>query len=206
MKRNKKKEKRKRKKGIGNMEAKGTNKALLDLFANLFIIMLVIVVLILDQKKESTEIDLSPGNLIYYIAWDDQRTDDVDLWVEPPDETVIGFLRKNGETFDLLRDDVGITNDFNKANFEYAISRGLKRGVYRAALHFYCDRGGPILVHFRISLLKNNKEILLVQDSLILQTTNSRASLPSLHSDGNEIFFVNKVVSSTDIIGAKSNC
>lgn len=81
--------------------------------------------------------DRAPGNMIVELRWPDDLNVDVDLWVQAPGDEPVGYINKNGRVFDLLRDDVGASEDLTALNYEFAYSRGAPAGEYVVNVHLY---------------------------------------------------------------------
>jgi hypothetical protein len=95
------------------------------------LIMLISLVIISNQNPPVIQDNMKPaGNLIVTITWPNGQ-DDVDLWLMGPNENKpIGFLHKDGENWNLLRDDLGTAADDVGINYENAFSRGTPPGEY----------------------------------------------------------------------------
>ncbi len=66
---------------------------------------------------------------------------DIDLWVKSPDDDrPVGFSNRSGKTLNLLRDDLGTTNDTTDRNYELVSTRGLPAGEYIVNLHYFASR------------------------------------------------------------------
>lgn len=72
----------------------------------------------------------SPGQIMVEIVWKHGVDIDVDLWVQAPGDHSIGYSRKEGVVFDLLRDDLGMLNDTLPLNYENAFTRSQPPGEY----------------------------------------------------------------------------
>ena len=83
-----------------------------------------------------------PGNVLVEVRWPDNVDADVDLWVEAPGDRPVGYSNKSGRLFNLLRDDLGHSNDATALNYEVAFSRGVTAGGYTVNLHLYRLRSG----------------------------------------------------------------
>ena len=110
-----------------------------------------IVILLLPHLNPPTEIAdpvQTPGNVIVEVRWPDRTDADIDLWVQAPGDDPVGYSNKGGRVFNLLRDDLGHTNDLSALNYEMAFSRGTPAGDYTVNLHLYRNRSGesPIAV------------------------------------------------------------
>lgn len=103
-----------------------------------------------------------PGTLIVEIRWPDNYHTDVDLWVKAPHENPVGYSAKSGKTFNLLRDDLGQTNDTLGLNYENVYSRGIPVGEYQINVHLYSTgKSPPIPVKIKISKRMKNQTIRL---------------------------------------------
>lgn len=94
------------------------------------------------------------GNVVVEARWADGWQSDVDLWVKAPDDAPVGYSRKSGAVFDLLRDDLGAVLDRTALNYEFAFSRGAPAGEYVVNLHLFnpgADRP-PVPVEVTVSL------------------------------------------------------
>lgn len=96
----------------------------------------------LQKKTEAkTEEVKSAGDMMVEIHWPDKVDIDIDLWVKSPDdERPVGYSNRAGKTFNLLRDDLGKSNDTTDRNFEMAYARGLPEGEYIINIHYFADR------------------------------------------------------------------
>ena len=127
-----------------------------------------IVVLLLPQinppKQDGRMYILEPGNLVVEIFCDDNYDIDVDLWVKAPKDKIVGYSTKSGKMFDLLRDDLGFTNDETGRNYEIALTRGVIPGEYIINVMLYNSKFNkgklPIDVIVVVSLKKNRKQSL----------------------------------------------
>jgi len=119
-----------------------------------FVTVAVILLPHLNPPTKAEETMTPPGNLVVEVRWPDEADVDVDLWVRAPGDRSVGYSNKSGETFDLLRDDLGNRNDATGMNYEVAFSRGLPAGEYAVNLHLYRDnqRLRPITAIVVISL------------------------------------------------------
>jgi hypothetical protein len=102
-----------------------------DLMITILVILIGLVLISNQNPPKPTEDNMKPaGNLIVTITWPNGQ-DDVDLWLMGPNEKKpIGFLNKDGENWNLLRDDLGTAADDVGVNYENAFSRGTPQGEY----------------------------------------------------------------------------
>ena len=112
------------------------------------IVALVIILLahINPPGKKAESSAEPPGNVIIEVTWPQEMDADVDLWVQAPGDVPVGYSNKGGQVFNLLRDDLGHTNDPSAINLETAYSRGIVAGEYTVNVHLYRKKkvGTPI--------------------------------------------------------------
>ena len=95
-----------------------------------------------------------PGNMVVVMEWPPGAVD-VDLWVTGPGEPKpVGYSRKSGVLWNLLRDDLGTTPDATPSNFENAFTRGLVPGEYIINVHCYRCPYGDVPVTVEVSIKK----------------------------------------------------
>ncbi len=104
-----------------------------------FVLMTVLMMTVVNPPAKSAEQegDQAPGNVVIEAQWQDRLDADVDLWVEAPGDTPVGYSNKNGRVFNLLRDDLGMAQDLTDVNYEIAYSRGMPAGEYVVNVHLY---------------------------------------------------------------------
>ncbi len=100
----------------------------------------------------------SPGNVIVELRWPDAIDADVDLWVEGPGDSPVGYSNKDGTVFNLLRDDLGRDSDLANLNYEFSYSRGVPAGDYTVNVHLYRNTGSyyPLPVTVAVSVKGTN--------------------------------------------------
>lgn len=104
-------------------------------------------------QKAADEIK-APGQIMVEAVWDHGVDVDVDLWVLAPGDHSVGYSRKEGRVFDLLRDDLGMLNDTLPLNYENAFTRSRPPGEYSVNLMAYRVGDGaalPINVTVKVS-------------------------------------------------------
>jgi hypothetical protein len=104
-----------------------------------------------------------PGNIAVLACWPEGATD-VDLWTKSPDGKPVGYSRKSGSVWSLLRDDLGEFGDSSKVNCESAFARATPAGEYVVNAHCY-SCGGKTPVHIEIAL---NGRLLVARDMDLL--------------------------------------
>lgn len=130
--------------GILNIPYAGTQKMM---FAFLTLACAALLFVQPIQKKEEAKKEdvKSAGDMMVEIHWPDKVDVDIDLWVRSPDdERPVGYSNRAGKTFNLLRDDLGKSNDSTDRNFEMAYTRGLPAGEYVINLHYFMNRDGSL--------------------------------------------------------------
>ncbi len=105
-----------------------------------FVAMVIMLLPHITPKKEDTEVQKPPGNVVVEMHWPNTMPYDVDLWVQAPREIPVGFWNMGGHTFNLLRDDLGGEFDATDENYEISYSRGIPQGEYIVNVHVY----GPL--------------------------------------------------------------
>jgi len=119
-----------------------------------FVTIVVLLLPHLNPPTTGTAAADPPGNVVVEIRWPDAINADVDLWVQAPGDTPVGYSNMGGEVFNLLRDDLGHRDDRSNLNYEVAYSRGIPAGEYIVNLHLYLtdDTDGDIPVEVAIGI------------------------------------------------------
>lgn len=102
-----------------------------------FVTFVVLLLPHVNPPIEAKETGKTPGDMIVEIRWPDELDTDVDLWVEAPGDRPVGYSNRGGLIFNLLRDDLGHSNDLSKLNYEFAYTRGAPAGEYTVNVHLY---------------------------------------------------------------------
>lgn len=115
-------------------------------------IMFAVAVANMHKKVETNpNAPITESGIFQVLAiWPDKSCADIDLWMlAPGDEKPTGFLNRDNRISNLMRDDLGCTNDNSGKNFEIIQTHGLPPGEYIINLHYFRDTGheGPITVH-----------------------------------------------------------
>lgn len=113
---------------------------LIDIQQSIILILMMLLALIFTlitiQKQEEEETK-SPGDIVVQLFWPNDKNVDLDLWVQAPGDRPVGYSNKSGTIFNLLRDDLGFSNDVSGVNEEVAYTRGQPNGEYRINVHSY---------------------------------------------------------------------
>ncbi len=133
-----------------------------------FVAMVIILLPHVVPAKKQTEDQKAPGNVIVEMHWPSDMPVDVDLWVQAPGEFPVGFWNLGGQTFNLLRDDLGAEGDATDENFEITYSRGIPSGEYIVNVHMYGivppDRPVPVTVVVSVRKLYDEARQILKTD------------------------------------------
>jgi len=112
-----------------------------------FVCLFFLAVILISENKVKTD-DNNKINVEFLIimTWNDYSADDVDLWVEDPQNNIVCFKNREAGLMHLDRDDVGIRNDIIstvdgqiivRQNREVVAIRGIVPGEYIANVHMY---------------------------------------------------------------------
>lgn len=106
--------------------------------AFIFIFLFLFLVPLINPPKAAKDAEIKmPGNLMIWIRWPDYVDVDVDLWAQAPGDKPIGYSNRAGDTFNLLRDDLGTKRDTTKLNYEVVFGRDMPDGRYTVNVHLY---------------------------------------------------------------------
>lgn len=134
-----------------------------DLLMNMLLGLTALVVLVLAQinpvAKNNPDTLPPPGNIAVLMCWPAGATD-VDLWLGAPGDKSVGYSRKSGLVWSLLRDDMGTVNDASPVNCESAFARATPAGEYIVNAHGY-SLTESVNVHVEVSL---NGSLLVTTD------------------------------------------
>lgn len=133
-------------------------------FAFLFIIAFILI----NPVKETKKID-SKAEFLIMMEWDDKSKYDIDLWMQDPLKTIVGFPNKEGGWVHLDRDDLGQANDMValndgtvqliEQNREIMTIRGIVPGEYIVNSHFYsakAELGNAKAINVKYTVIKVN--------------------------------------------------
>jgi len=122
-----------------------------------FVLMTILMMAAMNPPAKPSEAEgvKAPGNVIVEIQWPDKLDADVDLWVQGPGDAPVGYSNKSGRVFNLLRDDLGKTQDMTDLNYEVAYSRGMPPGEYIVNVHMYRGVGVTYPIPVKVSVTAN---------------------------------------------------
>jgi hypothetical protein len=138
-----------------------------------FVAVVLLLLPHLHPPKEAEAAIRSPGNVIVEIRWPDEIDADIDLWVQAPGDTPVGYSNKGGAIFNLLRDDLGRRGDSTELNYEISYSRGVPAGEYTVNVHLYRNSGGyvsiPVTISVSVKANTNESARRLLATELVLE-------------------------------------
>ena len=136
-------------------------------FAFLFIIAFILI----NPIKEEAQIK-AKAEFMVIMEWDPKSNYDIDLWMQDPLNTIVGFPNKESGWLHLDKDDLGASNDTMimrdgttktiYLNREIMTVRGVASGEYIVNIHLYSTKGlntGPMPVHVEILKINPYSEI-----------------------------------------------
>jgi len=151
-----------------------------------FMAMSVMALIISSKNVEANSIN--QGNIIIELFWSRDTTADIDLWVQAPNEKSVGYPRKSGITFNLLRDDLGKSIDPESRNQELVVGRSLKSGEYIVNIHWYSGSTAiPVECTVIVSLHRDGKTNVIIKEKTILTKVGEETTIVrfSLDKEGN---------------------
>ncbi|MBI4117936.1 MAG: hypothetical protein HY455_00085 [Parcubacteria group bacterium] len=163
--------------------------------AFVFIILFVFLVPFINPSQEEDVMIKMPGNIMIQIVWQDNVDVDVDLWARAPGDEVIGYSNRAGQTFNLLRDDLGTLRDTTPYNYEVMFGRDMPNGTYTVNVHLY--RNGSesleVPVYVDVYISRGSKTVSIAKKSVVLSYL------------GDEITVVNFTIENEILIGQPNN-
>ena len=123
-----------------------------------FVMIVMLLLPHINPRAANEHETQSPGNVMVELRWPDHIDADVDLWVEGPGDSPVGYSNKDGSVFNLLRDDLGRDSDLTDLNYEFSYSRGVPSGEYTVNVHLYRNGGHhfPLPVTIAVSVKGTN--------------------------------------------------
>lgn len=136
-------------------------------FAFLFIIAFILI----NPITEEANIE-AKAEFMVIMEWDERSHYDVDLWMQDPNRTIVGFPNRDAGWLHLDRDDLGHSNDTIMLangeqktiwiNREIMTVRGITSGEFIVNIHLYSMKGhnkGPVDVNVQILKINPYSEI-----------------------------------------------
>ena len=137
------------------MRKYSSNLAFVDLLFNLLVgfTSLFIIAFLMINPVSQTGQTTPPVRMFVEIEWDNELTQDMDLFVRGPNGDTVYYANKDGGYVVLQRDDLGSTNDTYilngeriviKRNYEIANFSDLPAGEYVIGVFYFSRLGDPI--------------------------------------------------------------
>lgn len=159
-----------------------SNLSFLDLFLNSllgFVFLFIISWLLINPVAKNKTID-AKGEFLVSITWPDTSTDDVDLWIQDPNESILWYGGKETTLMNLDRDDMGLITDtitnpdgsktFIKLNKEVASIRGIVSGEFVVNVVMYNKRDSdPVTVN--VEVIKINPYRIIHASNIVLENS-----------------------------------
>jgi hypothetical protein len=176
----------------------GSGLAFNDLLFNVligFVMLFIIAFLLINPITKKADIPVK-AEFIITIEWEDESSDDIDLWMQRDNGPPVGFSRKEGAPLHLDRDDLGSVNDtvlidgratFIKVNRETMTIRGIVPGDYYIAAHYYSKRKGQVdPLNVTITVIKVNpfQQVYSITKQMMNVRTIEKWPGISIDSDG----------------------
>jgi len=118
-----------------------------------FIVLAILVLPWVNPPKKNEQQEVkNPGNIVVEVIWPNDNGVDIDTWIQDPTGEKVGYSNKSGDLFNLLRDDLGNSNDATNLNYEHAFSRGILPGKHVVNIHLFSLGSGRIPVKVRVVL------------------------------------------------------
>jgi hypothetical protein len=120
---------------------------------------LFLITLLLMHPPAKSGIINPKAEFMITVSWPDNSPDDIDTWVEGPQDKLVWFKRPQDGLMHLDRDDRGLVNDMqlidgkeiiNPLNQEVVTIRGRPPGEYTVNVHYYrseTKRAVPVTVY-----------------------------------------------------------
>ncbi len=71
-----------------------------------FISIVILLLPWLNFQTKDIEIKEPVGSVIFELFWSEKIDSDLDLWVQGPNDSAVGFAQPSGQVFNLLRDEI----------------------------------------------------------------------------------------------------
>jgi hypothetical protein len=132
-----------------NTESRGFSWAYRDLLTALLVVFIAMATLSLVAMVQKPDKKVAiQGNLVFAMHWDGNSDSDIDMWIQSPGDSPVGYRRMSGLNCNLLRDDLGHQHDPSSQNQEMTVCRNAPPGAYAINVVAYdvYDRHYPVQV------------------------------------------------------------
>lgn len=167
----------------------------LDVLFNVLMVLMVLVVLSMPLQIIKKETLVKKAEYIVQIQWNNDSSDDIDLWFRSPEGYVVYYGNKQRGIYYLERDDLGHINDtiirpdgskevvYN--NQETLTIRGSPPGTYSMTVFFYkkrtkADYSNTVV----LELIQLNPYKLIHQKVVTLDTAGQEINMGNFSIDG----------------------
>lgn len=129
----------------------GSSISFIDMLFNiimLFVLLFFAAIMLINPDAKKKDIE-AKADMIITMTWPDNSPHDMDLWVLPPDRSVIGYTHMGNSFMFLERDDLGWSNNFTMmeghrvelpTRREVITFRGKENGRYVVNVHFFMSK------------------------------------------------------------------
>lgn len=159
----------------------------------IFVILFILILSFINPPKKTTNeaVVKMPGNIMIWIRWADYVDIDVDLWAKSPKDRPVGYSNRAGDTFNLLRDDLGTSRDTTKLNYEVMFGRDMPDGRYTVNVHLFRNASEltEVPVDADVFISYGSRSLPIVKKKIVLKFV------------GQEITVVNFVLENGKLIG-----
>jgi hypothetical protein len=158
-----------------------------DLLVALVIMLTAILALTTISRKHTPPSIPVYGKYVVVVDWPDGNKDDVDTYVEDPQDHIASFLNPQIGLMHLEQDDLGTgTSDSAtvggkqvapKRNEERVIIKGIVPGEYTVDVHLFTKRqSGPVAVTVKLVRLEGHDATVISQKVVLLQQGNEKTA------------------------------
>lgn len=159
-----------------------------------FVLLFVLAMLLINPIAKSGAIDPKAEFLIT-LSWPEDRTDDVDLYVQDPVGNLVWFRQREAGLMHLDRDDLGRSNDVirvagrevvNPLNQEIVTLRGLVPGEHVVNVHLYRFAGADAVpATVRVEKLNPSVKLIFHRNLELAQQGDEKTALRfTVRADG----------------------
>ena len=155
-----------------------------DLLCNMLLGVVGVALLILHWINDPTRADehAPPGEVQIVTCW--QGDADVDTWSLAPGDAPVGYQRRAGKVFSLMRDDVGSEGRPTEPNCEIVIARSLPAGQWVVNAHLFSSRiEPPVAVQFQVVRKTNGTTTVLREGVKELRSVGEERTIVRFRTD-----------------------
>jgi hypothetical protein len=198
----------------------GQHTAMNDMLSNIalgFIMLFIIALIMMNPITKKHDIP-TKNEFMIVLEWQDNFSDDVDLWVQFENERPVGFRNRINAHVGLDRDDLGYANDYVvvdgqrqliKVNREVINIRGVVPGNYYVAAHVYSKsqslEDGPIKIKITVLDVNPYKEAYDITLEATRRGDVVRFPAFTINEDGDivDVFKHNRVLTTARAVPAR---